>query len=55
MDYSSDDKRIEPCYLVNDISIDIDSLLHFDKHVDRIVAKAYSCIRLLFRGAVSRN
>jgi len=36
-------------------SVNIESLLHFDSHVDRIVAKAYSRIGLLFRGFVSRN
>jgi len=41
--------------LVNDIGVDIDLALHFDKHIDRIVAKAYSRIGLLFRGFVSRN
>jgi len=35
--------------------VDVDSFFHFDKHVDRIVAKAYSRIGLLFRGFVSRN
>jgi len=39
-----DDNRIEPCYLVNDIDVDIDSLLHFDKHADCIVTEAYSLI-----------
>jgi len=34
---------------------DIDSLLRFDNHIDRIVAKAYSRIGLLFRGFVFRN
>jgi len=29
--------------------------LNFDKHIDRIAAKAYSRIGLLFRGFVSRN
>jgi len=29
--------------------------LHFDKHIDRIVAKAYYHIGLLFRGFVSRK
>jgi len=33
--------RLEPCYLINDIGVDIDSLLRFDKHIDHIVAKAY--------------
>ena len=27
------------CDLVNDIGIDIHQVLHFDKHIDRIVAK----------------
>jgi len=40
---------------VNDIGVDIDLLLRFDKLVDRIVPKAYSRIGLLFRGFVSRN
>jgi len=30
MDYYFDDNRTEPCYLVNDIGVDIDSSLHFD-------------------------
>jgi len=59
MDYYFNHIRLEPCYLINDICVDIDSLglLHFDKHIgiDRIVAKAYSRIGLLFRGFVSRN
>jgi len=41
--------------LVNDISVDIDLALHFYKHIDRIVAKEYSRIDLLFRDFVSRN
>jgi len=55
MVYYFDDNRIKPYYLVNDIGVDIVSLLHFDKQVYRIVAKAYSLIGLLFRGFVSRN
>jgi len=46
---------IESCDLIYDIGVDIDLALHFDKHIDRIVAKAYSRIGLLFRGFVSRN
>jgi len=38
MDYYFDDNGIEKCYLVNYIRVDTDSLFHFDKHVDRIVA-----------------
>jgi len=37
------------------IGVDIDSLLHFDKHIDCIVAKAYFRIGLLSRGLGSRN
>jgi len=44
MDYYFNRIRLEPCYLINDVGVDIDSLLHFDKHIDRIVAKAYSRI-----------
>jgi len=55
MEYYFNHIRLEPCYLINDIGVDIDSLLHFYKHIDRIVAKAYSRIGLLFRGFVSRN
>jgi len=36
MDYYFNHIRLEPCYLINDIGVDIDSLLHFDKHIDRI-------------------
>jgi len=44
MDYYFDDRLIEPCYLANDFSVDINSSLNFDKHINRIVAKAYSRI-----------
>jgi len=40
---------------VNDIGVEIGSLLHFNNHVDRIVAKACSRIGLLFGGFISRN
>jgi len=39
--------------VANDIGVDIDSLLNFYKHKDRIVAKAYSRLGLLFRGIAS--
>jgi len=42
MDYYFNHICLEPCYLINDIGVDIYSLLHFDKHIDRIIAKAYS-------------
>jgi len=41
MDYYFDGNLIESCYLVNDIGVEIDLVLHFDKHIDRIVAKEY--------------
>jgi len=55
MDYYFDGNLIESCDLVNDIDVDIDLALHFGKHIDRIVAKAYYRIVTLFRGFVSRN
>jgi len=55
MDFYFNHICLELCYLVNDIGVDIDSLLLFDKHIDRMVAKAYSCIGLLFRRFVSIN
>jgi len=51
-DYYFDGNLIESCDLVNDIGVDVDLTLHFDKHIDRIVAKAYSHTVLLFRGFV---
>ena len=33
----------------------IDQVLRFDKHLDRIVAMAYSRMGLMFTGFVSRN
>jgi len=43
--------------LVNDLGVNIGSSLHFYKHrpIDRIVAKVYSRIDLLFRIYVSNN
>jgi len=55
VDYYFNHIRLDPCYIINDIGVDIDSLLHFDKNVDHIVAKAYFRIGLLFRRFISRN
>jgi len=55
MDYYFEANLIESCDLVNDIGVDIDLALHFGKRIDRIVAKAYSRIGLLFRDFVSRT
>ena len=55
MDYHFDGNLMESCDLVNDIGVDVDLFLHFDKHIDRIVAKAYSRIGILFRGFASGN
>jgi len=44
MDYYFDGNLIESCDLVNDIGVDLDLALHIGKHIDRIVAKAYSRI-----------
>jgi len=45
-DYYFGGNLIEPCDMVNDIGADIDLALHFDKHIGRNVAKAYSRIGL---------
>ena len=55
MDYYFDGNLMESCDLVNDSDVDVDLFIHFDKHIDRIVAKAYSRIGVLFRGFASRN
>ena len=55
MGYYFDGNLMESCDLVNDIGVDVDLFLNFDKHIDRIVAKAYSRIGILFRGFASRN
>jgi len=39
MDYNFNGNLIKSCNLVNDIGVDIDLVLHFDKHIDRIVPK----------------
>jgi len=40
---------------VCDLGVDVDSSLKFDGHINRIVAKAYSRIGILFRGFFSRD
>ena len=35
---------------VCDLGVDVDSSLKYDGHINRIVAKAYSRIGILFRG-----
>jgi len=54
-DYYFDGNLIESCDMVNGIGVDIDVALHFGKYIDRIAAKAYSRIGLLFRGFVCRT
>ena len=38
-----------------DLGVDVDSSLKYDGHINRIVAKAYSRIGILFRGFFNRN
>jgi len=53
MNYYVDDNRIEPCYFVNDIGV---LSPHYTSiNILTIIAKAYSCKGLLFRGIVSKN
>jgi len=40
---------------VCDLGVDVDSSLKFDGHINRIVAKAYSRIGIVFRGFFSRD
>ena len=42
MGYYFDGNRMESCDLVNDIGVDIDPVLHFDKHIDRISQGIFS-------------
>ena len=42
MKYYFGGNRIEPCYVINDIGVDVDSLLHLDEHTDSIVAQPCS-------------
>ena len=37
--YYFDGNLIESCSVVNDIGVDIDSSLHFDKHIDRTLLR----------------
>ena len=55
IEYFFNGNRIDSSDMINDIGVDIDSVLHFDKHIDRIVAKANTRIGLLFKGFVSRD
>jgi len=47
-------KVISEC-VVTDLGVQVDSNLRFNNHINSICAKAYSRIRMLFRGFVSRN
>ena len=38
-----------------DLGVDVDSSLKYDGHINRIVAKAYSRIGILFRGFFNCN
>jgi len=55
MDNYFDGNLIESCDMVNGIGVDINLAQHFGKHIDRIIATAYSRIHLIFRCFVSRN
>ena len=40
---------------VCDLGVDVDSSLKYDGHINRIVAKAYSRIGIMFHGFFNRN
>jgi len=54
MDYYFNHIRLEPCYLVNDIGVDIDSLLNFDKHILTVLLPKIILVEDYW-GFVSRN
>ena len=41
--------------MVCDLGVDVDPLLKFDAHINRIIGKAYCRIGVLFKGFTSRN
>jgi len=40
---------------VTDLGVDVDSVLNFDHHINKIIKKAYSRIGILFKGFASRE
>ena len=55
MQYEYNNTVISDVSTVCDLGVDVDSSLKFDGHINRIVAKAYSRIGILFRGFFNRD
>lgn len=53
--YEYNNTVISDVSTVCDLGVDVDSSLKFDGHINRIVAKAYSRIGILFRGFFNRD
>ena len=47
--------QIGSAEVVTDLGVDIDPVLSYDAHINKIVGKAYSRVGVLFRGFASRN
>ena len=50
MQYTYNNTTFSDATTVCDLGVDVDSSLKYDGHINRIVAKAYSRIGILFRG-----
>jgi hypothetical protein len=47
--------QLDSAGVVTDLGVDIDPILSYDVHINKIVGKAYSRVGVLFRGFASRN
>ena len=55
LDYDINGFKLSSERIVTDLGVQVDSNLRFNNHINSICSKAYSRIRMLFRGFVSRN
>jgi len=47
--------QINDVCVVSDLGIEIDSLLKYDTHINKIIGKAYSRIGVFFKGFITRH
>ena len=55
LDYYINGFKLSSERTVTDLGVQVDSNLRFNNHINLICSKAYSRIRMLFRGFTSRN
>ena len=53
--YFLNGRQVNASNVVADLGVDIDHVLRYDSHINKIIGKAYSRVGVLFKGFATRN